>query len=356
MLAVETTDFSVCRACQTTFPTEQGWTGTHCSEECHALRDLPPNSGITIVSFDSSDDADDHDTDLSPGEHHCVYPSRDSDVSVLPEDWQAEGRYILRHVRHHGSPLQGGCCCGSRHRALTRVEVYSLRLGGFTVTVVADGDRGCGGSNRGGSSYDFDSDYYDSRDSYGDMDDYDWRDSYRPADDDADGDHNDPRVAEAMKNRYLAGDRVDYGYDTPSYPPEDNDYYYDSVYSEDLPEQFHTGPTAEAEMLVDLGFSGLPDEPEFIFQDDESVLPHDDTPAEWEPLEEPPEVVGVFQIHYHLGARRPYVVSHRFGGKVWNSWSWNDLLDEESFYIREDAVRHINLHMRHLDPDWIDAS
>lgn len=349
MLAVETTDFSVCRSCQTTFPTEQGWTSTHCSEECHSLRGLPPHSNVTVALDDGFAD-DDYDTDLSPGEHHCVYPSRDSDVSVLPEDWQDEARYIRRHWRRNGNPFQG-CCCGSRHKALTRSEVRSLRRNGFTVTIVTEEDRGCGGSNRGGSSYDFDSDYYDSRDSYGDMDDYDWRDSYYPPTRDYD-DHHDPHVAEAMKNRYLAGDRVDYGYDTPSDPPEDNEYYD----TEDLPEQFHVGPTAEAEMLEDLGFSGLPDEPEFIFLDDESVLPHDDTPAEWEPLEEPPEVVGVFQIHYHLGARRPYVVSHRFGGKVWNSWSWNDLLDEESFYIREDAVRHINLHMRLLDPDWIDAS
>lgn len=355
MIAVESTDFSVCRACQCTFPTEQGWTNTHCSEECHELRTLPPHSRVTVVLDEGFVD-DDYETDLCPGDHHCVYPAPNADVDLLPEDWQAEARYILRHWQRNGNLFQG-CCCGSRHKALTRAEVRSLRRSGFTVTVVTEGDRGCGGSNCS-SVYDYDD--YDcyTRDLYADDryydDDY-YDTSYSSSEYDYD-DPRDPAVAEAMKNRYLAGDRVDYGYDTPSYPPEDNDYYYDSVYSEDLPEQFHTGPTAEAEMLVDLGFSGLPDEPEFIFQDDESVLPHDDTPAEWEPLEEPPEVVGVFQIHYHLGARRPYVVSHRFGGKVWDSGSWNDLLDEEAFCVREIAVRHINLHMRHLDPDWIDAS
>lgn len=336
----EATEMSVCRACQQTFPVESGWTDTHCSEECHELRLLPPNSGILVNTDGFGEDPDDYETDLCPGDYHCVYPVPGADINALPDEWVGDARNILFNWRQEGPPFQG-CCCGHRHRALPKSLVRDLRRSGFVVTVVCEEDRGCASLQQDdGSCYDDDMGYDD--DSFMEY----LFDSlvlseptvgYIPSVMPYGTSPHDPEEAESLKERYLAGEQMET--EVISWFPEPDE-----------------DPEEEEGALEDMGYLRPADEPEFIFLDDPAALPIRPNFPDWERQSDLPEVVGVFQIHHQPWDCRPYVVSHRFGGKVWNTLTWNDLVDQESFYLREEAVRYANTLMRHLNPSWTDAA
>lgn len=322
---VDATNLIVCPECKRLFPAEDGYNNTHCSEECCL--------GLGRGSIHDLEDDRDDETDLCPGDYHCVYPVPNANLSLLPEDWRYEARHILTNWRALGPQFQG-CCCGYEHRALSRREVRELRAGGFLVLVVFEDEPGCQ-PRPGSNSYEYDDMGYDPDDIVDYGSDEEWNPGLGHFGSDP---STDLEIAEDLKARYLAGENLE-STDYYSYPPDDIDDYME-----------------EEEALEDMGYHLPPYEPEFVFLDDPTVLPRDSTLAAYEPLESPVEMLGVFQIRHLPMNRRPYVVSHRFGGKVWNTLTWNDLVDEETFFLREEAVRYINTLMRHLNPQWVDAN